>query len=263
MLFRSGFGADLGAEKFFDIKCRKAGLKPSVAVIVATVRALKYHGGQKLKELTTENVKALEAGCENLERHIQNVQGHFGIPCVIAINHFTSDTEKEISFLKNKATAWEVPIVTAKHWALGGAGSQELAQTVVDTIDSKPSHFKTLYEDALPLWTKIETVAKKIYGASEVHAEKSVMNQIEKFREDGFGHFPICIAKTQYSFSTNPKLRGAPKNHTIQIREVRLSAGAEFIVVVCGDIMTMPGLPKEPAAYHIDIDTDGNVVGLS
>lgn len=259
----AGFGADLGAEKFFDIKCRKSGLKPQAAVIVATIRALKYHGGAKLKELTTENVKALEKGCVNLERHLNNIQKHYGVPCVVAINHFTSDTEAEIEFLKSKAVQWEVPIITSKHWAEGSSGAVDLAHAVVQVTETKDSHFQCLYDSSLPLLEKMKAVAMKIYGAANVEVDKSIAKQLEIYEELGYGNFPICVAKTQYSFSTNAKLRGAPSGHTIHVREVRLSAGAEFIVFVCGDIMTMPGLPRDPAANDIDIDANGVVVGLS
>ncbi len=259
----AGFGADLGAEKFFDIKCRKSGLKPAAAVIVATIRALKYHGDVKLKELTKENVKALEKGCVNLERHIHNIQKQFGVPCVVAINHFTSDTDAEVEFLKSQSNKWEVPVITCKHWAEGSKGAEDLARAVVDLVETKPSHFQCLYDSSLPLLKKIETIATKIYGAASVDADKTILKQLEKYEELGYGAYPICIAKTQYSFSTNAKLRGAPSGHVIHVREVRLSAGAEFIVVVCGDIMTMPGLPREPAANDIDIDENGVVIGLS
>lgn len=259
----AGFGADLGAEKFFNIKCRKSGLEPRAAVVVATIRALKYHGGVKLKELLTENVEALKEGCVNLERHLHNIQNHFGVPCVVAVNHFTSDTEKEIEFLQQQADRWDVPVVIAKHWATGSSGAEELARKVVEVVESKPARFQCLYEPTLPLWEKMRRIAQNIYGAADIHAEKSVLSQVASYEEQGYGHFPICVAKTQYSFSTNPKSIGAPKGHSIHVREVRLAAGAEFIVMVCGDIMTMPGLPRVPAAYGIDLDSSGNIIGLS
>ncbi len=258
----AGFGADLGAEKFLDIKCRKAGLSPDLVVIVATIRALKYHGGADLKTLNVEDLGALEKGLTNLERHVNNIRNHFGLPCVISINHFTHDTPAEIDLLKRKMAHHEAPVVTARHWAEGGAGAEELARTVVDMIDKTPTDFRFAYNDSDTLWDKIKAIATKLYGASNVTADSKVRGQIKKLQEDGYGHFPVCVAKTQYSFSTDPQLRGAPSGHEINIREVRLSAGAEFIVMVCGDIMTMPGLPKVPAAEKIDIGLDGKVVGL-
>jgi len=259
----AGFGADLGAQKFLDIKCRQSGLTPSCAVVVATIRALKYHGGVALKDLTKENVKALESGLVNLERHLHNLQDHYGLPCVVAINHFSTDTAAEIGFLEQKAQEWGVPIVTAKHWASGSAGSENLARTVVETIETRPGKFKLLYDSALPLWEKMVTIATKIYGAKTVTADKHVLDQVKYLQENGYGEFPVCVAKTQYSFSTNPKLQGAPSGHDVHVREVRLAAGARFVVMVCGDILTMPGLPKEPASEHIDLDDQGRVVGLS
>ncbi len=258
----AGFGADLGAEKFIDIKCRKAGLRPDAVVIVATIRALKYHGGVDLKELNKENLAALEKGIANLERHVNNVRNHYGLPCVVSINHFTFDTDAEIELLKKKMAHHEAPVILATHWADGGAGAAEVARAVVDLIDKVPSNFKFVYEDALPLWDKIKTIATKIYGAADVTADAKVRAQIKKLQEDGYGHYPVCVAKTQYSFSTDPQLRGAPSGHVINIREVRLAAGAEFVVMVCGDIMTMPGLPKVPSAEKIDLTDDGKVVGL-
>jgi formate--tetrahydrofolate ligase len=258
----AGFGADLGAEKFIDIKCRKSGLRPSLVVLVATIRALKYHGGAELKELTKENLPALEKGITNLERHVNNVRNHYGLPCVVSINHFTSDTDAEIALLRKKVAHHDAPVVVARHWADGGKGAEELARTVVEAIDKVPSDFRFVYDDADSLWDKMTKVATKIYGASEITADSKVRAQIKKLQEDGYGHYPVCVAKTQYSFSTNPNSRGAPTGHTLNIREVRLAAGAEFIVMVCGDIMTMPGLPKVPSAEKIDLDASGKVVGL-
>jgi formate--tetrahydrofolate ligase len=258
----AGFGADLGAEKFIDIKCRKSGLRPSAVVIVATIRALKYHGGVDLKELNKENLAALEKGIANLERHVNNIRNHYGLPCVVSINNFTFDTPAEIELLKKKMAHHEAPVILARHWAEGGAGAAEVARTVVDLIENVPSDFKFVYEDAMPLWDKIRAIATKIYGAGEVTADAKVRAQIRKLQEDGYGHYPVCVAKTQYSFSTDPQLRGAPSGHVINVREVRLAAGAEFVVMVCGDIMTMPGLPKVPSAEKIDLDDNGKVVGL-
>ncbi|HET9403178.1 MAG TPA: formate--tetrahydrofolate ligase [Burkholderiales bacterium] len=258
----AGFGADLGAEKFIDIKCRKSGLRPDAVVIVATVRALKYHGGVDLKEVNKENLAALEKGITNLERHVNNVRNHYGLPCVVSINRFNFDTPAEIDLLKKKMAHHEAPVILATHWADGGKGAAEVARAVVDLIEKVPSDFKFVYEDKLPLWDKIGTIATKIYGASEVTADAKVRGQIKKLQEDGYGHYPVCVAKTQYSFSTDPKLRAAPSGHVINVREVRLAAGAEFVVMVCGDVMTMPGLPKVPSAEKIDLTDDGKVVGL-
>jgi formate--tetrahydrofolate ligase len=258
----AGFGADLGAEKFIDIKCRKSGLRPHAVVIVATIRALKYHGGVDLKELNKENLAALEKGITNLERHVNNVRNHYGLPCVVSINRFTFDTPAEIELLKKKMAHHEAPVILATHWADGGAGAAEVAKAVVDLIDKVPSNFKYVYEDDLPLWDKVKAIATKIYGASEVTADAKVRGQIRKLQEDGYGHYPVCVAKTQYSFSTDPQLRAAPSGHVINVREVRLAAGAEFVVMVCGDIMTMPGLPKIPSAEKIDLTEDGKVIGL-
>ncbi|MGH6827219.1 formate--tetrahydrofolate ligase [Methyloceanibacter sp.] len=258
----AGFGADLGAEKFIDIKCRKSGLRPRAVVIVATIRALKYHGGVDLKELNTENLDALTKGVANLDRHVNNIRNHFGLPCVVAINHFTFDTALEIELLKKKMAHREAPVVVCRHWAEGGKGAEELARTVVDTVDKMPVDFHFVYEDEVPLWDKVKAVATKLYGASEVTADPKVRGQIKKLQDSSYGHYPVCIAKTQYSFSTDAKLRGAPSNHEINIREVRLAAGAEFVVMVCGEIMTMPGLPKAPAATKIDLDDSGKVTGL-
>ena len=258
----AGFGADLGAEKFIDIKCRKSGLRPDAVVIVATVRALKYHGGVDLKEVNKENLPALEKGITNLERHVNNVRNHFGLPCVVSINRFNFDTPAEIELLKKKMAHHEAPVILATHWADGGKGAELVARTVVDLIEKVPSNFKFVYEDALPLWEKIKAISTKIYGASEVTADAKVRGQIKKLQEDGYGHYPVCVAKTQYSFSTDPQLRAAPSGHVINVREVRLAAGAEFVVMVCGDVMTMPGLPKVPSAEKIDLTDDGKVVGL-
>ena len=258
----AGFGADLGAEKFVDIKCRKSGLRPDVVVIVATMRALKYHGGLDITQVATENLEALERGIPNLERHVNNVRVHFGLPCVVAINQFPFDTPAEVELLQRKMAHHGVPVVLARHWAEGGKGAEELAQRVVEMIDSTPADFKFTYEDEMPLWGKIEAIAKKLYGAGEVTADVKIRKQIKKLQDDGYGHYPVCIAKTQYSFSTDPELRGAPLGHAVNVREVRLSAGAQFIVVLCGDIMTLPGLPKVPSATRIDLDEDGKVVGL-
>ena len=258
----AGFGADLGAEKFIDIKCRKSGLRPDAVVIVATLRALKMHGGADQNELNIEDLKALEKGIPNLERHVNNVHNHFGLPCVVAVNHFSFDTEAELALLKRKMAHHGVPVVLARHWAEGGRGAEELARAVVELIETMPTDFRFVYEEEAHLWDKVTAVATKIYGASEVTADSKVRAQIKKLQADGYGHYPICIAKTQYSFSTDPLLRGAPSGHVINIREVRLAAGAEFIVMVCGDIMTMPGLPKVPSAASMDVDESGRIVGL-
>jgi formate--tetrahydrofolate ligase len=258
----AGFGADLGAEKFVDIKCRKSGLKPDAAVIVATVRALKYHGGADLKTLNHENLAALEKGMANLERHVRNVREAYGLPCVVAINHFTHDTDAEAALIREKMRAQSTPVVVARHWAEGGKGAEDLAREVVRVIDQGRNNFHFVYEDDLPLWDKVEAVATRVYGSADITADAKVRAQIVKLQEEGYGRYPVCIAKTQYSFSTDPSLRGAPSGHTLNIREVRLSAGAEFVVMVCGDIMTMPGLPKMPAATKIDLTPDGKVVGL-
>jgi formate--tetrahydrofolate ligase len=258
----AGFGADLGAEKFIDIKCRKSGLRPDACVIVATVRALKYHGGVDLKEMNKENLAALEKGIANLERHVNNVRNHYGLPCVVSINHFSHDTAAEIELLKRKMAHHEAPVVVAHHWAQGGRGAEELARTVVDLIERAPADCRFVYEDSAPLWDKARAIATRIYGAADISADGKVKAQIQKLQEDGYGHYPVCIAKTQYSFSTDAAVRGAPSGHTINIREVRLAAGAEFVVMVCGDIMTMPGLPKVPSATKIDLTPDGKVVGL-
>jgi formate--tetrahydrofolate ligase len=257
----AGFGADLGAEKFIDIKCRMSGLRPDAVVIVATIRALKYHGGVDLKEVNKENLAALEKGIANLERHVNNVRNHYGLPCVVSINRFNFDTRAEIDLLKRKMAHHEAPVILASHWADGSKGAAEVARTVVDLIEKTPANFKYVYEESLPLWDKIKAIATKIYGAADVTADSKVRNLIKKLQEDGYGHYPVCVAKTQYSFSTDPQLRAAPSGHVINVREVRLAAGAEFVVMVCGDVMTMPGLPKVPSAEKIDL-VDGKVVGL-
>ena len=256
----AGFGADLGAEKFIDIKCRKSGLRPSACVLVATVRAIKYHGGADLKTITEENLAALEAGIVNLERHIHNIKDVYNLPLVVSINNFTSDTAAEIALLRSRVEAMGVKIVLATHWADGGAGATDLAHAVVELCEI-PNQMKFVYEDEQTLWEKVNAVATKIYGAKEVTADAKVRLKLKELEASGYGHFPICVAKTQYSFSTDAALRGAPSGHSINIREVKLSAGAEFIVMICGEIMTMPGLPKVPAAERIDY-VDGKVVGL-
>jgi len=258
----AGFGADLGAEKFINIKCRKSGLRPDAVVIVATIRALKYHGGVELASLNTENLAALEKGIANLERHVNNVRNHYGLPCVVAINQFTNDTDAEIDLLMRKMAHHEAPVELCRHWAEGGRGAEGLANAVVGLIERIPTDFKFVYEDHEPLWDKMQAIATKLYGATEITADTKIRAQIKKLQEDGYGHYPICVAKTQYSFSTDPQLRGAPSHHEVNIREVRLAAGAEFIVMVCGDIMTMPGLPKVPSSCKIDLDETGKVVGL-
>ena len=256
----AGFGADLGAEKFVDIKCRKSGLRPSACVLVATIRALKYHGGADLKTITDENLSALEAGIVNLERHIHNIKDVYSIPLVVSINHFTSDTDAEVELLRARVEAMGVKIVLATHWADGGKGAVALAHAVVELCD-QPSAMTFVYEDEDSLWDKITAVATKVYGAKEVTADAKVRLKLKELEASGYGHFPICVAKTQYSFSTDAALRGAPSGHSLNIREVKLSAGAEFIVMICGEIMTMPGLPKVPSAERIDY-IDGKVVGL-
>jgi formate--tetrahydrofolate ligase len=257
----AGFGADLGAEKFFDIKCRKAGLKPDCVVIVATIRALKMHGGVAKDDLKKENVEALEKGFANLEKHIENVR-KYHVPVVVATNRFSSDTDAEIALLKRLCSTASTECVMADHWALGGAGAVDLAESVVKTIDTRPSDFQPLYPDNMSLWDKTRTIAEEIYGAEEITADKSVKDKFAELEKQGFGNFPICVAKTQYSFTTDPNVKGVPLGHTIPIREVRLSAGAEFVVVICGDIMTMPGLPRVPAANNIELAADGRISGL-
>ncbi len=256
----AGFGADLGAEKFLDIKCRKTGLRPGAAVIVATVRALKYHGGVDVKEVNKENLAALEKGLVNLERHVENVSKVYGIPCVVSINRFNFDTPAELAMVDARMIKLAVPVVLATHWSDGGKGATELAKLVVGLCD-KASQPTFVYEDADTLWDKINKIAKKVYRASEVAADAKVRAQIKKLQDDGYGHYPVCVAKTQSSFSTNAATRGAPDDHVVNVREVRLAAGAEFVVMICGDIMTMPGLPKVPSAERIDL-VEGKVVGL-
>ena len=257
----AGFGADLGAEKFFDIKCRKSGLKPDAVVLVATTKALKMHGGIKKEDLAAENVEAVSMGCKNLERHIKNI-GKFGVPVIVAINDYVTDTEKEHKAIINYCKNLGVQCKISSHWEKGGDGAAELAQEVVKIADSNVADFKTLYENEMTLWDKTQYIAKNIYGAAEVVADKKVRNQFKKLEDDGFGNYPICMAKTQYSFSTDPLLMGAPSGHDVPIKEVRLSAGAEFIVVVCGEIMTMPGLPRIPAAEAIGLDENQEIKGL-
>ena len=262
----AGFGADLGAEKFIDIKCRKSGLRPDAVVVVATVRALKYHGGVQANDFNTPNLAALQQGVSNLERHVNNMRENFGLPCTVAINHRTTDTQEELDWLINHMGQLGVQVVVTRHWAEGSVGAIELANTVVKSIESKSadlqSGLKFLYQDSDTLWDKMHTIATRIYGAADISADAAVRAKIDKLQADGFGHYPVCVAKTQYSFSTDPKLIGAPSGHTINIREVRLAAGAEFVVMICGDIMTMPGLPKVPASTRIDIDDEGRVTGL-
>ncbi|MEI7680119.1 MAG: formate--tetrahydrofolate ligase [Betaproteobacteria bacterium] len=257
----AGFGADLGAEKFLDIKCRKSGLRPSAAVIVATVRALKHHGGVGKEALNQENLAALEKGMANLERHVNNVKNVYGIPCVVSVNRFTADTQAEMDLLTERVAKLGVKVVVATHWADGGAGAAEVARIVVDLCNEKSSP-TFVYEDSDPLWEKMKKVATKVYGAADITADTKVRNRIKELQEGGYGHYPVCVAKTQSSFSTDPNLRGAPSGHLVNVREVRLAAGAEFVVMVCGEIMTMPGLPKVPSAEKIDLTDDGKVVGL-
>ena len=258
----AGFGADLGAEKFVDIKCRKSGLRPDVVVLVATVRALKFHGGVDVKGLQVEDLGRLEKGIVNLERHINNVRNHYGLPCIVAINHFVHDTDAELALLTRKLAHHEVPLVVARHWADGGKGAEALARAVVNVVETTPADMRFVYEDGDTLWQKAEAVAKKIYGAAEVTADTKVRAQLRQLQEQGYGPYPVCIAKTQYSFSTDPQLRGAPSGHALNIREVRLAAGAEFVVLICGDILTMPGLPAQPSSSAIDVDDDGRIIGL-
>ncbi|MBO6729606.1 MAG: formate--tetrahydrofolate ligase [Maricaulis sp.] len=257
----AGFGADLGAEKFFDIKCRKAGLSPKAVVIVATIRALKSNGGVAKTDLNSENLEALKKGCANLGRHIENVR-KYGVPAVVAINHFSSDTDAEVALVEEYAASMGSEAILCRHWADGSAGTENLAKRVVEIIDGGIVQFAPIYGDELSLFEKIERVAKTIYRADEVLADKKIRDQLREWEDAGFGHLPVCMAKTQYSFSTDPNLRGAPSNHSVPVREVRLSAGAGFVVVICGTIMTMPGLPRQPAAEQIGLDEDGQVVGL-
>ncbi|CAD6880170.1 Formate--tetrahydrofolate ligase (EC 6.3.4.3) [Methylomonas albis] len=257
----AGFGADLGAEKFLDIKCRMSGLKPSAVVLVATVRALKFHGGVAKDDLNQENLAALEKGFANLERHLHNITQHYGLPCVVSINHFTFDTDAEIALLQNKCESLGVKCVVAKHWAHGGAGAEQLAQEILHIVDNREPGFSYVYDNELPLWNKIEAIATKLYGAAKISASPKILAEIKALQAH-YGHFPICMAKTQMSFSTNPNAKGAPSDHIVEINEVRLANGAGFIVAIAGDMMTMPGLPKVPAAERIDISDDGVISGL-
>ncbi len=262
----AGFGADLGAEKFIDIKCRKSGLRPDAVVLVATIRALKFHGGVDVKELNTENLDALGKGMANIERHVANIRDHYGLPCIVSINNFTFDTPAELALLQERMAKHGVPVIVARHWAEGGKGAEAVARAVVDLVEGNKKQanagFKFVYEESDTLMDKVTAIATKIYGAAKVTANGKAAEQIKKLQEGGYGHYPVCVAKTQYSFSTNPAARGAPSGHTLDIREVRLAAGAEFVVMVCGDVMTMPGLPKVPSAEKIDLDEHGKVVGL-
>jgi formate--tetrahydrofolate ligase len=257
----AGFGADLGAEKFVDIKCRKAGLGPAATVVVATLRALKYHGGASVKTLMQEDVAALEKGLVNLERHVENVQQHLGLPCVVAINQFTGDSDAELQVVETRLQRLGVPAVRATHWAEGGTGAVALARTVIELAE-RPATVRFVYDLQDTLWEKMEKIARTIYRASQVTASVKVRDQINRLEQEGYGQYPVCVAKTQYSFSTDPLLRGAPAGHVIDVREVRLAAGAEFVVMICGDILTMPGFPKVPSARAIDIDDEGRIVGL-
>jgi formate--tetrahydrofolate ligase len=257
----AGFGADLGAEKFMNIKCRLAGLSPSAVVLVATVRALKMNGGVAKADLGTENIAAVTQGCANLGRHIDNLRG-FGVPVVVALNHFAGDSQAEIATLQDYCTARGVTAIVARHWAEGGAGAEDLARIVVDLAAGDAADFRTLYPDDMPLWDKVETICTRIHHAARVEPAAGVREQLQAWQDAGHGHMPICIAKTQYSFSTDPELRGAPEGHVIPVREVRLNAGAGFIVVICGEVMTMPGLPRHPAAEVIGLDPEGHVEGL-
>lgn len=261
VITEAGFGADLGAEKFFDIKCRKAGLAPDAAVLVATVRALKMHGGVALADLEKENVDAVRRGCSNLARHLRNLRT-FGMPVVVAVNQFTQDTEAEIQMVRETASEYGSDVVVSSHWENGGAGAEDLARSVVDLVERGQAQFAPLYPDEMPLWKKIKSIATHIYEAEGIMADQKVRNQIKRLEELGYGHLPICMAKTQYSFSTDPQLKGAPSGHQVPIREVRLLAGAEFVVVICGEIMTMPGLPRVPAAHGISVNADGEIEGL-
>jgi len=257
----AGFGADLGAEKFFDIKCRKAHLKPAAVVLVATVRALKMHGGVARDNLTAENVKALRKGCENLGQHLRNL-GHFGIPVAVGINHFTTDTDAELAVIRSYCDEFGVEVHVCRHWAEGGKGATGLARHVVELTTGHAPQFHTLYDDDMPLWNKARHIARTIYGAEDIIADKKVRDQFARYQQEGYGKYPICMAKTQYSFSTDPNLLGAPRGHVVPVREIRLAAGAEFIVVICGAIMTMPGLPRRPAADGMRVNAKGQIEGL-
>ncbi|MFM7181056.1 MAG: formate--tetrahydrofolate ligase [Verrucomicrobiales bacterium] len=259
----AGFGSDLGAEKFCDIKCRQAGLEPSAAVLVATLPALRYHGGASTNSLHTANTAAVAAGLANLKRHVNNLRIHFGIPVVVALNRFASDTAEELALVAEVSQEIGVPIVPATHWSDGGEGAVPLAESVIAAIEAPAQGFRFLYPDSMPLWEKLEVIAHKIYGAGAVSGNVSINRQIARIEDEGFGHLPVCVAKTQFSFSTDPACVGLADGHPLKVREVRLSAGAGFVVMICGDIMTMPGLPKAPAALHIDIDEDGQMIGLS
>src|SRR5262249_26904939 len=257
----AGFGADLGAEKFFDIKCRKTGLKPDAAVVVATVRALKMHGGVARDGLKEENVAALEKGFTNLARHLDNLQ-QFGVPVVVSVNRFSADTDRELERLRALCAERGAEAVVADHWARGGEGAADLARAVVALAERGKSRFQLLYPDEMPLWDKLRTIAQRLYGASDVEADKSVRDRFAALQDEGFGNLPVCVAKTQYSFSTDPNLKGAPSGHVLTVRDVRLSAGAEFVVAICGEIMTLPGLSRTPAANSIEVSEDGRITGL-
>ena len=261
VITEAGFGADLGAEKFLDIKCRKAGLSPDAIVLVATIKALKMQGGVAKEDLGTENVEALREGCSNLERHIRNL-GKYGVPVAVAINHFTADTDAEVAVVQEFCAKYGVKAIKCTHWADGGKGTTEMAEHVAELCDAGTAQFRTLYGDDLSLWDKTQTIAREIYGADDIIADKKVRDQFAKFEESGYGKYPVCMAKTQYSFSTDPNLLGAPSGHVVPIREIRLAAGAEFIVVICGAIMTMPGLPRVPAADAISVNDKGQIEGL-
>jgi len=257
----AGFGGDLGAEKFIDIKCRKSGLRPSAVVLVATLRALKFHGGVEVAAVSKENLPALERGLANLERHVDNVRNVYGLPCVVAINHRSHDTDAELALVTERVAKKGCRAIIARHWAQGGLGAEELAHEVV-RLSEQPSQMKFVYDERASLWDKMRTIATRVYGAADIAADSKVKAEIERLQQAGFSHYPVCVAKTQFSFTTDPSVRGAPSGHVVDIREVRLAAGAEFIVMICGDIMTMPGLPKVPSAHAIDIDEKGRVVGL-
>jgi formate--tetrahydrofolate ligase len=261
VITEAGFGADLGAEKFIDIKARMADLHPKVVVLVATIRALKFHGGVAKDDLNNENLAALETGMANLERHVNNIRDVYGLPCVVCVNHFTFDSDAEIALLMKKCEALGVKAVVSKHWADGGAGAEELATTVVDIVENSPGKHTYVYESDISLWDKIEAIATKVYGAASISADPKVKKQLSDWSEE-YGSYPVCMAKTQMSFSTDPNVKGAPSGHNVHITEVRLANGAGFIVAIAGNMMTMPGLPKSPAAERIDVDDDGKIVGL-
>ena len=261
VITEAGFGADLGAEKFINIKCRMADLRPAAVVLVATVRAMKYHGGVDKDDLNSENLRALDRGLVNLERHLNNISEHYGLPCVVSINHFTHDTDAEIQMMQEKVAASGGKAVVAKHWAEGGGGAEELARAVTEIVDHHPGQHQFIYQETDPLWEKIKAIATKVYGAGSVSASSKVREQIEALNKT-YGHFPVCMAKTQMSFSTDPSVRGAPSGHHVEISEVRIASGAGFIVAIAGNMMTMPGLPKAPAAERIDVDENGNISGL-